>query len=124
MKTKKIETSSYGTDGHLNVFTGEYQQPIIRNLDKGGKNINTIGTTGDTTTFTQCITELKDKLSQLLPDLIPSSLLTEDDIVNKNLIFKYKTEEQDIPHNDIKWFPLKAIKKLLEHYEINYEGIS
>ena len=118
---KKVETSSHGTDGHLNVFTGEYQQPVIIDYSKGEKNIHTLGASEDTTTFRQHTNIEKSNLAELLPENILSSHLTDEDIQNSTLIYKIR-EEEYIPTMELKWLPLKAIKKLLDIYNIKNEN--
>ena len=122
MKTKqKVETSSHGTDGHLNVFTGEYQQPTIIDYSRGEKNIHTLGAADDTTTFRQTTNIEKSRLADLLPEEIPSSHLTDDDIQNASLIYTIR-EQKHIRTMELKWLPLKAIKKLLVIYNIKDES--
>lgn len=122
MKRKdKVETSAFGTDGHLNVFTGEYQQPTIIDYSRGEKNIHTLGAADDTTTFRQSTNIEKTRLADLLPEEIPSSHLTDDDIQNSTLLYKIR-EEKYIPTMELKWLPLKAIKKLLDIYNIKDES--
>lgn len=122
MKAKqKVETASFGTDGHLNVFTGEYQQPTIIDYSRGEKNIHTLGAADDTTTFRQTTNIEKSRLADLLPEEIPSSHLTDDDIQNASLIYTIR-EQKHIRTMDIKWLPLKAIKKLLAIYNIKDES--
>lgn len=120
MKREESETSAFGTEGHINVFTGEFQKPVILDWSKGGKNIHTLGTSGDTTAFRQNYNTLKDKLSQLLPSKVKLSILNESDIINVNLIDKYRNK-RTIINEEVKWLPLEAIKKLLEYYKIEYE---
>ena len=122
MKTKeKVETSSHGTDGHLNVFTGEYQQPVIIDYSRGEKNIHTLGAAEDTTTFRQTTNIEKSRLADLLPENILSIDLSDVDIQNASLIHKIR-EEVYIPTMELKWLPLKAIKKLLDIYKIKDES--
>lgn len=118
---KKVETSSHGTDGHLNVFTGEYQQPVIIDYSKGEKNIHTLGASEDTTTFRQTTSMEKTRLADLLPEQVLSSHLTDEDIQNSTLIYKISDLEH-IPTMELKWLPLKAIKKLLDIYNIKNEN--
>ena len=122
MKTKeKVETASFGTDGHLNVFTGEYQQPTIIDYSRGEKNIHTLGAADDTTTFRQTTNIEKSRLADLLPENILSKHLTDDDIKNASLIYTIR-EVKHIRTMDLKWLPLKAIKKLLDIYKIKDES--
>lgn len=117
--SKTNEYASFGQEGHTNIYTGNYQKPVIIDWSKGEKNINTIGTVNDTTTFNQAINETKIKLSELLPEEIPTSLLTEEDIVNVSLIHSH-SQKEFISNSEAKWYPLKAIIKLLKHYNIEY----
>ena len=122
MKIKeKVETSSHGVDGHLNVFTGEYQQPTIIDYSRGEKNIHTLGAAEDTTTFRQTTNIEKSRLADLLPENVLSKYLSDIDIQNASLIHKIR-EEEYIPTMELKWLPLKAIKKLLDIYKIKDES--
>lgn len=117
-KKEKVKTSSFGTDGHLNVFTGEYQQPVIIDYSKGEKNIHTIGATEDTTTFRQHTNIEKTRLSELLPENVLSNYLSDVDIQNASLIHNIR-EQEYIPTIYLKWLPLRAINKLLDIYKSN-----
>ena len=122
MKAKqKVETSSHGTDGHLNVFTGEYQQPTIIDYSRGEKNIHTLGAAEDTTTFRQTTSIEKSRLADLITTDVLSTDLSDDDIQNASLIYTIR-EQKHIRTMDIKWLPLKAIKKLLAIYNIKDES--
>ena len=118
---KKVETSSHGTDGHLNVFTGEYQQPVIIDYSRGEKNIHTLGAAEDTTTFRQTTSIEKSRLADLITIDVLSTDLSDDDIQNASLIYTIR-EQKHIRAMDIKWLPLKAIKKLLAIYNIKNES--
>jgi len=115
---KHNEYASFGQEGHTNIYTGEYQKPIIMDYSRGEKNINTLGTINDTTTFNQATNEIKMKLADLLPEEIPTNLLTEEDVINASLIHVH-THKQFITNSEMKWYPLGAIKKLLKYYNID-----
>lgn len=119
--TRKSEYASYGTEGHTNVFTGEFQKPTIIDWSRGGKTLASAGGPGDTNTFSSTTSEIKGKLSELLPDNIPTGILTNEDIVNAHMIHRF-SEAEFLPQHELKYLPTKAILKLLEHFDIDYES--
>lgn len=108
---------AYGTEGYINPYTGNYNKPIIRDLDKGGKNYE-ITQRSDTTTTRQVTSTEKQRLTAFLSFPIPKNIITKDDITNTALISKYKSSKT-LDKDFVDFLPLQTINKILNHFNID-----
>lgn len=109
---------AWGREDTTNVYTGERVKPILIDLDKGGRNEDSLSYgTKDTDAIRQVCSDAKINYVKSFPIIIKSEmphLFVIDKVKNHSLMTKIDNSEI-IDENDLYYLPFPLLQEIKEH---------